>query len=321
MNSKSNIVIFGASGFVGSHLTKALLADGYNVTAISRPDSSFCFPISAQNLTVIPSHSLDFVRSKLKAIEVSHFFHLAANVNVKDSLTSPEMFIKQNLDLTYDAIQLAELSSSKVHFILLSSDRIFGKADGVVKELSTGQPVDPYGFSKYLSEEVMRFYAGAFNSQITIARAVNLYGPFQRSQQFLSSVFKKYWNGEDNFEVGNLEVSRNYIYIDDLITGLMSIVRTPHKSLGMPNIFHFGGKKVTLHQIATEFSRIAQEKYQRKINFTQLKSEFRNSKNELGNFEFNFDATHDRLGWSFRVGMEHGLELIFKSEGKAYGKF
>src|SRR5580698_7009981 len=131
MSEKRSVVIFGASGFVGSHLTKTLLQSGRRVLALKRAQSNFCFPIQHENLLCADINSAKELAAGADwAKHLEAFFHLAANINVGAAIDSPENFISDNLYLTTKSIQTMRSHWLGKNSIFLSSDRVFGRSTG-----------------------------------------------------------------------------------------------------------------------------------------------------------------------------------------------
>jgi len=220
-------VVFGATGFVGSYLIRDLLKKDWQIWAVTRGPREFIIPVSGKGLHWVTWNEIGtiFKDKAQENYENILVFHLAANLSVEESFEEPDQFICENVQLTLKVIEFLKILHFKPQVIYLSSDRVFGHSSGMVFEENRPEPIDPYGLSKFLGEEILRTLSLLYSFKVIIVRSTNLYGPFQRSPQFISSLFHQLWRRENNLVVGNLAVKRNYLFIDDLIHGLMLLAK------------------------------------------------------------------------------------------------
>lgn len=311
---KKNIVIFGAKGFVAKYLIKSLSDKGHVIWGITRNAEKF----SIKTITKLNYLRWDDLDQLIDNDNIDWddctVFHFAANISVKNALDEPEIFINENMSLSLKVASFLKKLSFKPLLIYLSSDRVFGNVTGVITEEDVPKPVDPYGFSKFLGEELFQSWCRLYNLKLIIIRTSNLYGPFQKPIQFISSLYSRFWKGENRLTVGNLDVQRNYLYIDDLIDGILSF-----KNWKLENsyeVFHFANKLIPLEKVSRLFSSLAEEIYGRPLTFERSDQRVRSGKSELEDFILSYEKAERILSWTPKVDIENGMKKIFIEEGK-----
>ena len=322
MNTNHNhcAFVFGATGFIGSHLINRLSKEKVRTFAITRKNKKFVIPDKINNISWI--HWDDVVDTIKKNTNESlnnlTIFHLASKISVSDSLHDPNKFIKENLLITSYISDMMTHLNHEPKVIYLSSDRVFGHAFGEIDENVSPKPIDPYGLSKFFGEELLRLYSLQNSQRVPIIRASNIFGDFQESNQFIPSLFKRFWKGEKTIKVGNLNVKRNFLYIDDLVSGLVSTLY--YKQKKNLEYFHFAGENCTLSEIVSLFSDYARHNFGIDIEFIENKTLVRKNVNELGDFFLSTKKVKKQFDWECNISMKNGIEKIFKKEKNYFAK-
>tara|TARA_Y100000590_G_C15686615_1_gene1001860 strand:- start:1132 stop:2094 length:963 start_codon:yes stop_codon:yes gene_type:complete len=313
IKNKPLSVVFGAGGFIGSHLVNELVNKGFKVIAVSRSKK-------------IPNHIninkdikwLLWTKAEKTIQKISNIdnnfsvFHLAANLDYQQSIDSPEKFLQINTNITFNLLKILKLANFSGKIIYLSSDRVFGKKRGIIDETELPQPIDYYGLSKYLSEEILKPFSTKSNNELLIIRCVNVYGSFQSSSQLLPSIISQLRLGLKDISVGNLNNSRSYIYIDDLISAFIKLIN--YKPSSNYEYFHIGTPPIKLDNITKTISSFAAKKFDNKINFIKKENLVRPKKSEIGNFVFNTNKAEKYLGWNVNFNLESGIEQLLINE-------
>ena len=313
MRNKKGIVL-GANGFIGSHLVQNLLNQNWDVWAVTRGYKQFLFPIANENLKLITADDLfELVKKKLnRNTEKITIFHLAAQLDVNDALINPEKLIADNFAITLQISKLLRLCKKNIHMIYISTDRVFGGNLGKIVEDDIPCPIDPYGLSKYLCEELIKNWSKLYSIKSTIVRCTNIYGPFQKSSQFIPSLFQLFFNEGNDIKIGNLNQNRSFLYIDDAIEGLLLL--TNNNLNNNFEIFHLAGTIYSLKDIADKFKIIAELRFNRRVQFVKDASLVRLSKNEMKNIILSISKIKKKLGWFPKIDIESGLENIFNKQ-------
>lgn len=240
MHYKS-ILITGADGFIGSHLTETL----YTLT--QTPSSAFFgAKIKALNFYNSFNHwgwleELDC----LKEIEVisgdirdSHFckritqgvdliFHLAALIAIPYSYVAPETYIETNIKGTLNLCQAA-LENQAKRIIHTSTSEVYGTAQYVpIDELHPLQPQSPYSASKIGADCIAMSFYHSFSLPLTIARPFNTYGPRQSARAVIPTIITQIANGARRIQLGDTTPTRDFNFVLDTCEGFISLLNTP----------------------------------------------------------------------------------------------
>jgi nucleoside-diphosphate-sugar epimerase len=192
------ILVTGARGFLGSALVRKLHEAGYETLSILR----------------------DF--SKLEEMEPSFVFHLAGKTGVLESFRSPALYYEANLDTTRFILEYCRLKKIGMHYV---SGYVYGDVgDRPISEEMIPKPTNPYAHSKWMGEEMCRFYAKTFGVEITISRPFNVYGPGQSTQFFIPKMIEQALKNCD-IRLRDLESKRDYVFIEDVAEALIAIMK------------------------------------------------------------------------------------------------
>lgn len=225
------ILLTGAAGFIGSHLTELLVKEGYNVKAFVRynsknswgwlEDSEF-----KNDVEVITGdiRDLDSVFDSMK--EVDTVFHLAALIGIPYSYVSPLAYIKTNIEGTYNILQSAkELGVENI--LVTSTSETYGTAQYIPideKHPMVGQ--SPYSATKIASDQLALSYYRSFNLPVKIVRPFNTYGPRQSARAFIPNIISQLLSGKEEIKVGNLSPTRDLTFVKDTIKGFVEIANS-----------------------------------------------------------------------------------------------
>ena len=220
------VLVTGADGFIGSHLTEYLLKAGYTVRALSQYNSFNSWgwleniPHSKQ-LEVVSGDIRDpyFCRQLVEGIDI--IFNLAALISIPYSYKAPASYVETNIIGTTNMCQAA-LENGTVRFIQMSSSETYGTAQYVpIDENHPKQPQSPYSASKIGSDAMALSYYYAFGLPVTIARPFNTYGPRQSARAIIPTVISQILSGQKEIRTGNLKPTRDLTYVTDTCYGLV----------------------------------------------------------------------------------------------------
>lgn len=231
-----NYLITGGAGFIGSHLADKLLNIGHQVTVIDNFNSGYDVNIKENNVQHNLSHpNYKLYRadiediSALRQIFTEHHFdaviHLAARAGVRDSITSPEDYIKTNILGTLNLLEcLQEHHCPKL--VIASSSSVYGncRENTFTETLSVNSPISPYAMTKLADEQLCYTYHHLYGINVVALRFFTVYGPRQRPDLAIHKFVRNILDNEPIEIYGDGSTSRDYTYIDDIISGIISAI-------------------------------------------------------------------------------------------------
>ena len=224
-----NVLITGADGFIGSHLTELLLSEGYNVRALSQYNSfnnwGWLEDISHPNLEVVCGdvRDADYCRHITKGMDT--VFHLAALIAIPYSYVAPDSYVDTNIKGTLNMCQAArDLGVEKL--LVTSTSEVYGTAQYVpIDENHPRQPQSPYSATKIGADAIAKSFYNAFDLPVTIVRPFNTYGPRQSARAIIPTIISQIANGAKEIKVGDLSPTRDFNYVKDTCRGFLAIAR------------------------------------------------------------------------------------------------
>jgi NAD dependent epimerase/dehydratase len=227
------ILITGADGFIGSHLTEALLAEGAKVRAFVYYNSfnswGWLDTLPKDTLANIDVFAGDIrdtngVRTAMKDIDI--VFHLAALIAIPFSYHSPESYIDTNVKGTLNVIQAAK--DLKVERVLVTStSEVYGTAQFVpITELHPKQPQSPYSASKIGADSIADSFYRSFDLPLTIVRPFNTYGPRQSARAVIPTIITQLLTGAQQIKLGDTIPTRDLLFVKDTCAGFIEIAKS-----------------------------------------------------------------------------------------------
>ena len=225
------VLITGADGFIGSHLTEALVEAGYDVRAFVYYNSfnswGWLDTLDVETKNTIKIFSGDIrdpngVRLAMKGIDI--VFHLAALIAIPFSYHSPDSYIDTNVKGTLNIIQAAR--DNKVKRVLVTStSEVYGTAQFVpITELHPKQPQSPYSASKIGADAIADSFYRSFELPITIVRPFNTFGPRQSARAVIPTI-TQLLNGATEIKLGDISPTRDLLFVKDTVNGFIKIAQ------------------------------------------------------------------------------------------------
>ncbi|MHA1847883.1 MAG: NAD-dependent epimerase/dehydratase family protein [Promethearchaeota archaeon] len=226
---KSKLIVTGGCGFIGSHLTRALVEQGDEVMVIDNLSSSTTRPIQ----DLIDSGSVEFhevdIRDeeKLNGIisgKEKMFYHLAADPRVKESVEQPMESFTQNVIGTMNILEMMRLKGIKKMVFASSGGTLYGDVDKFpTPESSPLRPISPYGASKAAVEMYLSAYASSYSLQIVSLRFANIYGPGSTHGVMFDFYHKLKKDPNKLVILGDGTQSKSYLYVRDCVNAMLAI--------------------------------------------------------------------------------------------------
>jgi NAD dependent epimerase/dehydratase len=224
------VLVTGADGFIGSHLTEALLKEGYQVRALAQYNSFNYWgwlediePID--NLEVVTGDVRDpnYCREICKGIDI--VFHLAALIAIPYSYVAPDSYVDTNVKGTLNICQAARDCGVK-RILVTSTSEVYGTARYVpIDEKHPLQPQSPYSASKIGADAIAMSFYNAFKLPITIVRPFNTYGPRQSARAVIPTIISQIAGGMKEIKLGDLSPTRDFNYVADTCRGFIELAK------------------------------------------------------------------------------------------------
>lgn len=223
-----NILVTGADGFIGSHLTEALVKAGCNVTALTQYNSfnnwGWLESVDCLDaLTIISGDIRDsaFCTEMTRGIDV--IFHLAALIAIPYSYQAPESYIDTNITGTLNICQAARTNGVK-RILCTSTSEVYGTAQYVpIDEKHPLQPQSPYSASKIGADAIADSFANSFDLPLVIVRPFNTYGPRQSARAVIPTIISQISAGVPEIKLGDVTPTRDFNYVSDTCDGFIAL--------------------------------------------------------------------------------------------------
>ncbi len=256
------ILVTGAAGFIGSHLCRALLQRGDRVVGIDNFDSFYSRTIKQHNLDSLESDSFTFLKCDIcdhQAISAAFekynpktVHHLAALAGVRPSIENPARYAAVNLDGLISMLEAARHHGCRT-FLFASSSSVYGNNTKVpfAEDDPVEEPISPYAATKRAGELLCHTYSRLYDISIGALRFFTVFGPAQRPDLAISKFMRMIAAGTPVPMFGDGSTSRDYTYIDDIITGVLAAQRhVENASSQFFRIWNLGGSHpVTLTEM------------------------------------------------------------------------
>ena len=221
-----NILITGADGFIGSHLTELMVQKGFNVTALSMYNSfndwGWLDEVECKNDIEIISGDVrdpDFCRKITKDKDI--VFHLAALIGIPYSYLAPQSYVDTNIKGTINMCQAA-LDNEVQKLIHTSTSEVYGTANYVpIDEKHPNQAQSPYSASKISADAMAMSFYNSFDLPLVIARPFNTYGPRQSSRAIIPTIISQIASGYTSIDLGDLSPTRDFNFVTDTCNGFL----------------------------------------------------------------------------------------------------
>jgi len=223
------VLVTGADGFIGSHLTEMLLDNGFEVTALSYYNSfndwGWLEGISNPNLKIISGDIRDPHFCKYISEEIDIIFHLAALIAIPYSYIAPDSYIDTNIKGTLNICQAAKENNVK-RVLVTSTSEVYGTAKYVpIDENHPKQPQSPYSATKIGADAMALSFYNTFELPVTIVRPFNTYGPRQSARAIIPTIISQIANGLKEIKLGDLTPTRDFNYVKDTCKGFLELAK------------------------------------------------------------------------------------------------
>lgn len=231
MANDKKILVTGADGFIGSHLTELLLSEGYDVRALSQYNSfnnwGWLEGVKHPRLEVVSGDVRDAAFCRHLVKDCSTVYHLAALIAIPYSYVAPDSYVDTNVKGTLNMCQAA-LEAGVDRIVVTSTSEVYGTALRVpIDENHPRQPQSPYSATKIGADAIAMSFYNSFELPLVIARPFNTYGPRQSARAIIPTIISQIASGMEEIKVGDLSPTRDFNYVGDTVRGFLALGTVP----------------------------------------------------------------------------------------------
>jgi nucleoside-diphosphate-sugar epimerase len=286
-------VVTGAAGFIGSHLTEALLAAGHDVVALDAFTDYYDPALKEENAAAFPVERLDLAEDALDFSAADGVFHLAAQPGVRSFGERFPLYVRQNVLASQRVFEAAARDGSRVVFT--SSSSVYGEAELYpTPEDTPPAPLSPYGITKLTCEHLLRACTRSFGLDAVVLRYFNAFGPRQRPDMAFTRIAAALARGRPFELYGDGTQSRGFTYVGDVVSATVAAME---RGSGTYNVG--GGTEASLLETIAILERLAGRTLEVVAKPPVPGDQRRTSADTT--------RIHGELGWAPRVSLEDGL--------------
>lgn len=228
-DQKVKVLVTGADGFIGSHLTEMLLEQGCQVRALTYYNSfnnwGWLEGMSHPNLEIIAGDVRDPYFCNRMTQNIDIIFHLAALIAIPYSYIAPDSYADTNIKGTLNICEAARSNGVK-KILITSTSEVYGTAQYVpIDERHPKQPQSPYSATKIGADAMAKSFYNAFGLPVVIVRPFNTYGPRQSARAIIPTIITQIANGMKEIKLGDLTPTRDFNYVKDTCRGFIELSR------------------------------------------------------------------------------------------------
>ncbi|NUM48965.1 MAG: SDR family NAD(P)-dependent oxidoreductase [Anaerolineales bacterium] len=301
------ILITGAGGFIGSHLTETMVHAGAHVRAFVRYTSrgdwgllSFLPPAVRKEVEVLAGDLRDLEAVRRAMQGVSHVFHLGALIAIPYSYVHPAEVVETNVMGTMN-ILLAGRDTGVARIIHTSTSEVYGTALRVpIDEAHPLQGQSPYSASKIGADKLAESFYRSFDLPVVTLRPFNTYGPRQSARAVIPTIITQALT-RPHLQLGNLDATRDLTFVSDTVAGFLRVGETPQVE---GETFNLGtGSEVKILNLAQEIISLLGRDVEIVVDPSRLRPE----KSEVQRLLSDNRLAQTRLGWHPQVSLREGL--------------
>jgi NAD dependent epimerase/dehydratase len=301
------VLVTGAAGFLGSHLTEKLVESGYKVRVLMHYDSNNNWGWLENSkykkeieFVLGDIRDFDSVYSAMK--DIDEVFHLAALIGIPYSYLSPLAYIKTNIEGTYNVLQSAKLLKTK-NILITSTSETYGSAQYIPideKHPKVGQ--SPYSATKIGADNLAESFYRSFGLPIKIIRPFNIYGPRQSARAIIPSICIQILNNINEIKLGNVDTTRDLTFVKDTVEGFIKISKQEKlngesTNIGMNN-------EISIKDLVDKISKTVNKK----IKIITDKKRLRPDKSEVSRLVCDNSKIKKFTNWQPKYSLEEGLK-------------
>ncbi len=308
-----NVLVTGAEGFIGSHLTEELVRQGAKVRAFVFYNSfgkcGWLDDSESSILEKIDIFSGD-VRDPNKVTEAVNeqeiVFHLASLVSIPYSYQAPDSYIETNVKGTLNVLNACRAAGIK-RIIHTSTSEVYGTALYVpIDEKHPLQSQSPYSASKIAADSIVLSYYYSFGLPVAVLRPFNTFGPRQSARAVIPTIISQIYSGGKTIELGDLTPTRDFNFVMDTVDGFIKLGETAGVE---GEVFNVGSEReISIKDLVELITKITGEA----VEVVSKTQRLRPQKSEVRRLLSDSSKIKNKCNWKPNVGLESGLEITCK---------
>ncbi len=306
---KNTVLVTGAAGFIGSHLTEKLCASGYRVIGLDNFDDYYPPAIKRYNIRSIEAtgrfdliegdiRDTDLINRIFTDNDISLVAHLAARAGVRPSIQRPALYQDVNIGGTINLLEASQSHDIR-QFLLASSSSVYGSSTSLPfnEDIKLDCPTSPYAASKLAAELFCRTYHHLYSLPVIVIRPFTVYGPRQRPEMAISLFTRQIDSGKEISVFGDGTSQRDYTFISDIVDGMFRALTSTNKRF---EIFNLGNSRpISLKSLIG----ILEEVLEKKAKIKYLPEQ----KGDMPITYADITKAGKHLGYQPRVTIEEGI--------------
>jgi NAD dependent epimerase/dehydratase len=309
MHTEATILITGADGFIGSHLTEALVRQGYKVRAFVLYNSfnswgwlDHCPPEVKGQFEVFAGDIRDphGVKEAMKGCDM--VLHLAALIAIPYSYHSPDTYVDTNVKGTLNVLQAArDLDVWRV--IHTSTSEVYGTARFVpITEEHPLQGQSPYSATKIAADQLAYSFYASFGLPVVIVRPFNTYGPRQSARAVIPAIITQIANGKRQIKLGAVTPTRDFNHVQDTVAGFIAAMQSDR---GLGEVINLGSNfEISIGDTAELIAEVMNTE----IKIITDQSRLRPEKSEVERLWADNTRAKQLFGWQPSYGGREGFK-------------
>ena len=305
------ILITGADGFIGSHLTELLLKKKYKIRALSLYNSfdfnGWLENIKHKNLEIIKGDIRDSAFCEMLTKNIDIVINLAALISIPYSYGSVESFVDTNIKGTLN-ICLACKKNKVKKLVQFSTSEVYGSAKYTpIDEEHPLQPQSPYSATKIGSDALALSFHNSYDLNVTVARPFNTYGPRQSQRAIIPTIISQIMSGKKKIKLGSIHTRRDLTFVEDLCFAIYLIIKNYKKFGG--EVFNIGSNNsITVKAIFDLLNKI----FKKNCEIVFDKKRIRPKKSEVNTLVCDNKKFYKTMNFKPNTNLENGLLKTIK---------
>lgn len=306
-----NVLITGAGGFIGSHLTEACVKKGFKVKVLLHYNSRNHYgwlensPIRKE-IEVLTGDIRDYDSVYDATKNIDTIFHLAALIGIPYSYVSPQAYIRTNIDGTYNILESSR-HRGVGNIMITSTSETYGTAQYVpIDERHPAVGQSPYSATKIGADQIATSFHRSFELPVKIVRPFNTYGPRQSARAIIPTIITKILSGSETLELGSTTPTRDLTFVADTVAGFLAIAQSKAcigeaTNIGMSH-------EISVNDLALMISRLIGKK----VSITTDANRVRPSQSEVERLFCDNSKLKKLTDWQPNYDLENGLMMTIE---------